>query len=808
MKKDILIVDDDRGICETLTDILEEDGFSVGFASTGARAIAMAAEGEYALALIDLGLPDTDGLNLMKELKKTHPDMGACIVTGNASKENAIEAIRYGAEDYFVKPLDLRDVVRRIGHTLEKFRLRRELVESNERYQRLFESGTEAIIVFDAETLSIEDANSGAVKLLGYGLEELLRLTPLDISGKRGDPGSVMRDFIKCPLESKELSTLEFVRKDGGIFPGEISAGSFNINGRRKIISSVRDVTLRKRADEALRQETKRAEMLLKISEAALNMTDMERLIGRVVTSMEEAGASDIILSYVWDRDGASGGGRFRPVEGRGFAASLNPFFRSELITGEVPFVRKTLDTGRVSLNNLSNDEFRLELSGSGLFSWLDEASTIAVIPLKEGRRYHGLIVCICTCRSPAPGSVCSSEMRGELLQAIANHVSTALEKACLYRDSINSSMELSRKIETIQTMSEISKSILSTHESEFILETTIRMITRLVACDRVRIVVVNRDKRELHFKVGFEGDVASHKKIVNFNDTNLTDVVITGLPQYISHLDALSSPCFIEEQLVRKGFSSVLRVPVIIKEEVFAVLAVMSRRSSAFTVEDRNVLEKLAFQIGIALENARLITDLEELLVNTVKTLAGTIEAKSRWTKGHSDRVTHLALEIGEALGVGEGELMDLKLAGLLHDIGKIGTYESILNKPEKLTPEEMAVVREHTNKGADILMPIKQLQRIIPAVRHHHEFFDGSGYPNGLMGDDIPVLARILTVADTVDAMGADRPYRRGLSMGVIIDELNRCRNTQFDPVVVDAFLKTRKSLNSDETQDRVAL
>jgi HD-GYP domain-containing protein (c-di-GMP phosphodiesterase class II) len=138
--------------------------------------------------------------------------------------------------------------------------------------------------------------------------------------------------------------------------------------------------------------------------------------------------------------------------------------------------------------------------------------------------------------------------------------------------------------------------------------------------------------------------------------------------------------------------------------------------------------------------------------------------------------------------------------VAGLLHDIGKIGTYESILDKTGKLTEEEYQQVQMHPEKGAEILSPIKQLSNILPIIRGHHEFYDGSGYPDGLKGTEIPFRARILTVADTVDAMGADRPYRHGLSEEKIINELKRCSGIQFDPDVVEAYLKIYQQERAD--------
>ena len=267
-------------------------------------------------------------------------------------------------------------------------------------------------------------------------------------------------------------------------------------------------------------------------------------------------------------------------------------------------------------------------------------------------------------------------------------------------------------------------------------------------------------------------------------------------MPQYVADLRETGHLLPLEKKLSAEGFVSHIRVPLTVKGEVIGVLVTGSKRVAAFSAEDLSILEKLASQIGIALENARLLSDIEELFIGTVKTLSEAIDAKSPWTRGHSERVTAIALDIGRELGFGDEEIKKLELAGLLHDIGKLGTYEAILDKPGKLTDEEQEIMREHPRKGAEILAPIKQLSDICPIIKHHHEYYDGTGYPDGLKGEEIPFMARMLTVADTVDAMGADRPYRKGKPMTAIIAELERCAGTQFDPGVVSAFLKTGRA------------
>jgi len=380
-----------------------------------------------------------------------------------------------------------------------------------------------------------------------------------------------------------------------------------------------------------------------------------------------------------------------------------------------------------------------------------------------------------------------------KVIQGISNQVSTALEQARLYRESIDNAMELSHKIETIQVMNDIDRSILSSLRSTEMLETVTMMIGRLIGCDRTTVVLVDKEKDGFIYSAGFGTDIVQKGAVIPFKNTSTTEVVKSGRYQYAANLREIKGLLPLEERLLNEGFLSHIRIPLVAKNEIVGVLNLGSKRPSAFTPEDLSTLEKLAYQIGVALENSRLITDLEGLFIGTVKSLSSAIDAKSKWTAGHSERVTKFAIKIGKGIGFSEKELRDLELSGLLHDVGKIGTYESILDKAGKLTDEEYKIIKQHPAKGAEILLAIKQMKDIIPGVKYHHEFYNGKGYPDGLKGENIPLTARILCVADSVDAMSADRPYRKGRPMDEIIAELKRCSGSQFDPKIVEIFLKS---------------
>ena len=178
---------------------------------------------------------------------------------------------------------------------------------------------------------------------------------------------------------------------------------------------------------------------------------------------------------------------------------------------------------------------------------------------------------------------------------------------------------------------------------------------------------------------------------------------------------------------------------------------------------------------------------------VQTIRALAEAVDAKDSYTRGHSERVGVYASKLGRELGLPRELIERIYISGLLHDVGKIGIPDRIITKPDRLTPEEYEEIKRHPEIGARILQPVAFLADVVPCVRHHHEWFDGSdrGYPARLVGDQIPLPSRIILVSDTLEAMTSDRPYRKGLPLEKVLEELRRFSGTQFDPVCVDAML-----------------
>ena len=212
--------------------------------------------------------------------------------------------------------------------------------------------------------------------------------------------------------------------------------------------------------------------------------------------------------------------------------------------------------------------------------------------------------------------------------------------------------------------------------------------------------------------------------------------------------------------------------------------------RAALFEIEHTNKLnEEVEKQTSVATERA---IKLEHVTEEIVHTLALVIDAKDKYTNGHSFRVSQYSVALATKLGWSKNDIDELRWEGLLHDIGKIGVPDNVLNKPGRLTPEEFEVIKTHTTVGGDILAESSELRTASETARHHHERYDGKGYPSGLSGKDIPVRARIVAIADAYDAMHSDRVYRKGLPHDVIRSELVKGRGTQFDPDYLDVFLE----------------
>lgn len=235
-------------------------------------------------------------------------------------------------------------------------------------------------------------------------------------------------------------------------------------------------------------------------------------------------------------------------------------------------------------------------------------------------------------------------------------------------------------------------------------------------------------------------------------------------------------------------GLVNLAALPFAAKGELRGVLLLANKRSGPFTDAECQILMAIGQHAGLAMENARLHRQLGEAYVSTVAVLADAIEAKDAYTRGHCEDVSRVAVEVGRRLGLEGNALDEVRYAALLHDVGKIGVPDGILLKPGRLMSEEFSIIQKHAAIGRDLVGRVPALSHLGEVILHHHERFDGSGYPDGLSGENIPLISRIIGIVDAFNAMTTPRPYREPVGTVEAFEEMRRCAGSQFDPYIVD--------------------
>ncbi len=361
-----------------------------------------------------------------------------------------------------------------------------------------------------------------------------------------------------------------------------------------------------------------------------------------------------------------------------------------------------------------------------------------------------------------------------KILTILASHAASAIDIAQLYR-------KVSSQVEHLEALYHLGRILNSSLSLDQILPQAVTRTLELLQAKTASVMLLDEKGEELSIRLahGLSDDIVESTK-VRLGERVSGRVAASGQPVLIKGQEGDDT-------------DSSLCVPLLANRQVLGVLNIRTKiDGSDFTQQDLELATQLANIAAAAIENAELHDQLQTLFLSTVSALANSIDARDPYTKGHSERVTAYAVMIAEDLDLGTEDLELLRYAGLLHDIGKIRIRDHILHKPGRLTDPEFDEMKKHPEYGVEIMQPVAAFRHILPAMLHHHERYDGRGYPHGLSGESIPLTARILCVADCFDAMTSDRPYRKGMPVADAVAELAKNKKTQFDPQLVDIFLR----------------
>jgi HD-GYP domain-containing protein (c-di-GMP phosphodiesterase class II) len=345
-------------------------------------------------------------------------------------------------------------------------------------------------------------------------------------------------------------------------------------------------------------------------------------------------------------------------------------------------------------------------------------------------------------------------------------------------------------RCERLEILTRLSSLLNSSLDFEYVKKRAITAATELLGCETSSLLLKD-DKGKLFFEValGEKGEIVKRFQL-NVGEGIAGWVAMHGEPLIVP--DVKDDPRFFREVDQAADFvtHNIICVPLRIKKDVIGVIQGINKLEGQFTQDDLELFQSLADQIAIALDNARLYGELNEMAWQLVKGLSEAIEKRDSYSGGHPQRVLKICMAMSEYLPLTPEQKRELTLAAILHDIGKVGITDQILGKNGRLSVEELEIIREHPCVGADLVGNIKQLHSIVPGIKYHHEHYDGSGYPEGLQGEKIPLIARIIAVADTYDAIINERSYHKGKSKSEAVAEITGNTGTQFDPQVVEVF------------------
>ena len=351
-------------------------------------------------------------------------------------------------------------------------------------------------------------------------------------------------------------------------------------------------------------------------------------------------------------------------------------------------------------------------------------------------------------------------------------------------------SRTIEQQFHTMETIGEIDRAILSATDRITILKTTLHRLKAFFACDIALYTRTSESSRDFIKVYILKGRRAGDPYIEYFSiEQSGREQLFAADPHSTLSRDR-GLPAFLTDN-VDETITSYLVLPIAADDGVERSLLLGWQKARALSDDELGQARQIANQFAVALANSQLLANLEKLASGTIEALARTVDAKSRWTSGHSERVADLAARIAQTMGCDEQQVTIIRRGGLMHDIGKIGIPLAILDKPERLTDEEYREIKHHPSIGAKILEPIDAFRNILTVVEQHHEKFDGSGYPNGLAGEEIDLNARILAVADVWDALVSARPYRDGWVHARARKLITEGSGSHFDPQVVTAFL-----------------
>jgi PAS domain S-box-containing protein/putative nucleotidyltransferase with HDIG domain len=868
----ILLLEDTLSDAELEENELRDAGLVFTLLRVDTRAAFEQALDEFnpGIVIADYRLPGYNGREALEYSRRMHPQIPVIMVTGALGDEAAVELLRLGARDYVLKG-SLARLAPAIQRALSEERgiRNRKLAEaavheSETRYRRLFEAAKDGILILDAETGVIVDANPFILKLLSYSRSECV--------GKMLWEIGLFADTESSKVAFKELQSQGHIRyedlpletKDGQRRDVEFISNAYEVDGRKVIQCNIRDITERRLMEQALRDGEARYKRITE------GLTDYQYTVhvenGRAVETRQSPACVTVTgyqaeefsaNPYLWiqmvvPEDRELVGERVKQVlAGKDVPPMEHRIIRKD---GELRWVHDTTilfkdASGKLlSYDGVIKDITERKESDAGLKLFralLDQSNDAIEVSDPETYRFIDVNETACRMLGYSRSELLSMRVQdvdlgiddlrmkkiAEDLQAYGSSIietrhrrkdgstfpvevsitSVRVDKeygVAMVRDITERKLAeqaLHRLNRTLMALSAGNHALVHAEDEKSLLENMCRATAEAgYVLAWVGYALQDEKKSIVPMAMFGEGKAYVEALHITWDDQPLGrgptgTAVRTGQTQIANDISSNPGMVHWREAAAEYGYASVIALPLLGNGQVIGALTIYAAEPDAFGPDQVALLEEMASDLAFGIVTLRIRTEheqhaaiLRQSLEQSIQTIAGTVEARDPYTAGHQRRVSELATAIAREMGLPEEQVNGIHLAAIIHDLGKIHIPAEILAKPGKLTEIEFMLIKTHPQAGYNILKNVKFPWPIADIILQHHERLDGSGYPQGLKGGEILLEARIITVADVVEAMSSHRPYRPTLGNEAALQEIRRGRGNVYDAAIVDACLR----------------
>ena len=659
-----------------------------------------------------------------------------------------------------------------LDETARQLREKAERLQSSElEYRTLVENATELIWTLNTEG-HFTFVNRQAEQVSGYKLQDMLGKSFAPLIVPPEDLPRIQQVFLKTLAGKTQSYDAGVRRADGSLFYLSVNtAPLYRESQVTGTISFGRDVTAQKAAETALEQRLTELSALFQVSGARRCAAKVEEMLPIILDKTLEVLQADTGALFLQEEKthelvAQAAQGRLETLRG----LRLGP---AEGVCGYVAQTRAPYTFGELASD--PHNEARLQLLAHGVQAGI-------CVPLMTGDHLVGTLIT----GSNTPRIFGDDEIH--LLTAIADMAASAIHRATLFE-------QLEHRVQELSALFDVGKMVTASLRIEDVVEFVVHAVTKTLRAEGGALFLWDEREERLVMRavVGAPSELVGQVKYRS-GEGLVGWVFLERRPANVS--DAAADPRWKVEpeqegNLPSRRINGALIVPLTVGEKILGTLSAANKIGAPmFTESDEALLTTLAGQIAVAIENARLYEDVRGLSTATIRSLATAIDARDPYTRGHSEEVARLGVQVARELGWRGADLEMFEFAALLHDVGKIAVPDAILLKAAPLTPKEWSVIYLHPYHSAQIVKPVEPLRRIVPWIYHHQEKWDGTGYPDGLKGEAIPLASRIIAVADAFNAMTTDRPYRQAKRRADALAELQRCAGQQFDPHIVQVF------------------